>query len=612
MKPPAIRDGMKLVHVMTVPQSLFFLTGQVRFMRARGFDVHAIASPGPALGRFSRQEGIPTSAVDMPRRISPWGDLLALHRLVGLLRRLRPAIVQSHTPKGGLLGMIAAFLAGVRVRIYTLHGLPLETARGFQRFLLRWTERISCLLASRVIPVGPSLRRAGIAEGLAAPSKMKVLGQGTINGVDALGRFNPLPEAAAEGRAVRRARGIPADAPVIGFVGRIVRDKGLEDLVEAWKTLREEYPGLHLLVVGDFEARDPISRPAERLLRSDPRVHLTGNMDSMRPLYAAMQIVVLPTYREGFPTVPLEAASMGLPVVATRVTGCVDAVLDGATGTLVPPGSPGALVDALRRYLDHPELGREQGKAGRERVLREFRQDVVWEGFLGEYGRLLEREPARAAPRRRSTGPRRRPIPLLIKRVMDVAVSLLVLVLASPVLGLAALLIRLRMGSPVFFRQPRPGLHGKPFMVLKLRTLRPGSGPDEERMTGLGRFLRACSVDELPQLWNVLRGDMSLVGPRPLMMQYLDRYSSEQARRHEMKPGMTGWAQVHGRNTLAWEERFALDLRYVDRWSLGLDLWTLLLTVGKVLSRSDIGVRTMSEFMGSPKTESPAAAGNRA
>ena len=144
-------------------------------------------------------------------------------------------------------------------------------------------------------------------------------------------------------------------------------------------------------------------------------------------------------------------------------------------------------------------------------------------------------------------------------------------------------------------------------MVLKLRTMRVGTQPDEQRMTTLGRLLRASSVDELPQLWNVLRGDMSLVGPRPLMMQYLGRYSPEQARRHEMKPGMTGWAQVHGRNTVNWEERFRLDLWYVDRWTLALDLWTLCLTVGKVLSRSDIGgtgANMITEFMGNPKGES--------
>ncbi len=602
---------VRLVHIMTVPQSLFFLSGQVRFMKARGFEVHAVASPGPALERFGREEGILTYPVEMPRKISPFGDLVALFRLVRLLRKIRPAIVQSHTPKGGLLGMIAAFLAGVPVRIYTLHGLPLETARGLKRVLLRWTEKISCALANQILPVGASLRRGAIAEGLASSTKMRVLGKGTINGIDALDRFNPHVER-SEGKVLRQSLGIPSEAPVIGFVGRIVRDKGLEDLATAWRSLRETHRSLHLLVVGAFEPRDPISKSAEAALRSDPRVHLTGNVDSMRPLYSAMTIVVLPTYREGFPTVPLEAGAMGLPVVATRVTGCVDAVLDGRTGTLVPAGDPVRLRKALRTYLDDPGLGVKHGRAGRERVLAEFPREVVWENFLQEYRRLLRFQvrDSMGTPRFSAPPPvlRQRPIPLLIKRVMDIAVSLLALTLVSPLLGLAALMIRVTMGSPVFFRQQRPGRRGAPFMVLKLRTLNTGTLPDEQRMTRLGRIFRAASIDELPQLWNVLRGDMSLVGPRPLMMQYLDRYSPDQARRHEMKPGITGWAQVHGRNTLNWDERFRLDLWYVDHWTLALDLWTLCLTVGKVLSRSDIGApgdKAMVEFMGSPAGDSP-------
>lgn len=236
-------------------------------------------------------------------------------------------------------------------------------------------------------------------------------------------------------------------------------------------------------------------------------------------------------------------------------------------------------------------------------MLREFPPESVWTRVLGEYRRLLGPDRSSGATRpARTPVPHRRPVFMMIKRLMDVAVSLLVLVLASPLLAAAAFLIRVTMGSPVCFRQLRPGRGGDPFTVLKLRTLRPGTLPDEQRITGLGRMLRASSVDELPQLWNVLRGDMSLVGPRPLMMQYLGRYSPEQARRHDMKPGMTGWAQVHGRNTLSWEERFRLDLWYVDHWSLGLDLWTLILTVKKVLSRSDIGSagdKAMPEFMGS-------------
>lgn len=161
------------------------------------------------------------------------------------------------------------------------------------------------------------------------------------------------------------------------------------------------------------------------------------------------------------------------------------------------------------------------------------------------------------------------------------------------------------MGSPTLFRQQRPGLNGEPFILLKVRTMRDGEGPDDQRLTALGSFLRATSLDELPELWNVLRGDMSLVGPRPLLMEYLPRYDATQARRHEVRPGITGLAQVGGRNSLTWEERFALDVTYVDERSLALDMRILGRTVRSVLSRKGIsaeGHATMPNFGGSPET----------
>ena len=197
------------------------------------------------------------------------------------------------------------------------------------------------------------------------------------------------------------------------------------------------------------------------------------------------------------------------------------------------------------------------------------------------------------------------------KRLFDLALTIPGLVLVSPLLGLLALLVRWRMGRPVLFRQTRPGLHGQPFELCKFRTMtdaRDASGrllPDAERLTRLGRLLRASSLDELPELWNVLRGDMSLVGPRPLLPEYLSRYSPRQARRHEVRPGLTGLAQVSGRNATTWEERFELDVRYVETWSLSGDVKLILRTVGTVLRREGINAdehATMPYFQGS---ESP-------
>jgi len=196
----------------------------------------------------------------------------------------------------------------------------------------------------------------------------------------------------------------------------------------------------------------------------------------------------------------------------------------------------------------------------------------------------------------------------VVKRIFDVVASLLILLLLAPLLGLVALLVRIFLGGPILFSQQRPGLHGKPFTIYKFRTMtdaRDAQGnllPDAQRLTRLGRFLRRTSLDELPELFNVLKGEMSFVGPRPLLMQYLDRYTPEQMRRHEVKPGITGLAQVNGRNALTWEQKFALDVRYVDQWSLRLDLKIIVLTFWKVLTRQGIsqpGYATAEEFMGS-------------
>ncbi len=195
----------------------------------------------------------------------------------------------------------------------------------------------------------------------------------------------------------------------------------------------------------------------------------------------------------------------------------------------------------------------------------------------------------------------------LSKRIFDLALTLPGLILISPLLLLLAVSVRVAHGAPVLFRQPRPGYKGRPFTLYKFRTMtnaRAADGsllPDAMRLTSLGRFMRSLSLDELPELYNVLRGEMSLVGPRPLLMQYLERYSPEQMRRHDVTPGMTGWAQVNGRNALTWQEKFDLDLWYVDHWSFGLDLRILCLTFWKMLKREGInqpGHATMEEFRG--------------
>ncbi len=377
-----------VLHVTTVPVTLPFLAGHVAHAKGKGFDVHALSSPGEALEDFARDMQIDVHSALMPRRITPLVDLAAVWQIVRVIRRIRPTIVDAHTPKGGLLAMMAATLCRVPVRIYHQHGLPLMTATGLKRRILRWTERTASRLAHQVICVSASLREVAIAEGLCPPEKIKVLEHGSIDGVEG-DRFNPARVSTESAQRVRARYQIPQDALVMGFVGRIVRDKGLIELAQSWRVLREECPSLHLLVAGPFESQDPIPADVEAMLRRDPRIHLAGMVYDMPSVYRTLDLLVLPTYREGFPAALLEAAAMEVPVIATRIPGCVDAVRDGETGLLVPVRDAEALTVAIRRYLGDPTLRRQHGANGRDRALREFDPETMHDALFQEYLRLL-------------------------------------------------------------------------------------------------------------------------------------------------------------------------------------------------------------------------------
>lgn len=390
MAEPRTAKKVKLVHIATVAQVLDFFHGQIGYLRSRGFDVHAVTSPGEATEQFREREAIAVHAVPIAREIHPARDVVTLYRLWRLLRTLRPDIVHSHTPKGGLLGTITARAAGIKVVVLSIFGLPQMTKTGFSRHLLNLTTRLSCRLADRVWVDSFSMRDYVVRQRLCAAERVVVLGQGSVNGVDAEGVFSPAKTGPATRDAIRARYGIPDSALVLGFVGRIVADKGMRELASAWRLLRDRYPSLHLLLVGPFEAQDPLSPEDEVLFRTDDRVHLAGRRSDVAPHLAAMDVFVMPSYREGFGIANIEAAAMALPVISTRIPGCVDSVQDGVTGTLIPARDANALVTAIEAHCNDPELRCLYGQAGRERVLRDFRQEVIWEALYREYTRLLQ------------------------------------------------------------------------------------------------------------------------------------------------------------------------------------------------------------------------------
>lgn len=364
------------------------MNGQLTFLRERGFDITVIAAPSESLDIVREREQVAAIPLPIEREISPAADARTLVALCGILRKLRPDIVNAGTPKAGLLGMIAAKLTGVPVRLYTLRGLRLETTSGFKERLLSTTERIASSCAHQVICVGESLRQEYVRRKLAPARKTTVLRHGSSNGVNAE-RFQYSADQFIRIGQLRESLSIPPLAPVIGFVGRLTRDKGIVDLHEAFTRLLDEFPDLRLVLIGWPEEGDPVPSEVWKCIEQHPQIIRTGAIKDPSLYYGLFDVFVFPSYREGFPNVPMEAAAAGVPVVGYQATGTLDAVQDGATGTLVPLQDSAALAAAAANYLRNPLLRRRHGEAGRNRVLKDFRREELWQALSDLYCQWL-------------------------------------------------------------------------------------------------------------------------------------------------------------------------------------------------------------------------------
>ncbi len=376
---PASHPAPSIVVGVTHPQTCLILGPRLRALREAGFCVTLVCSPGELFDQAAAAADVDAVPIPMKRGIAPLRDFVSLLRLCRLLRRLRPDIVEFSTPKAGLLGTIAAALCGVRRRVYLLRGLKLEGARGLKRRMLLAFERLACRCAHVVLSNSASLRAEALALRLAPEGKLHVLGSGSSIGVDIV-RFSPRPaNGPADGLTdVRERLAIPAGAPVIGFVGRLTRDKGLPELIESFEAIACAEPEARLLLVGWFDAaEDALTAGLRARIESHPRIHCAGFVADAAPFYRAMDLMVLPTWREGFPNAVLEAQATGIPVVTTLSTGSRDSVVPEVTGLLIPPGCPEAITEAVLKLLRSPERRRQMGLAAREWVREHYSERHV-------------------------------------------------------------------------------------------------------------------------------------------------------------------------------------------------------------------------------------------
>ena len=360
-----------------------FCRGLLRELTAEGYDVVAVSSPDASLKRLGEREGVRTVGVNMERRISPLKDLASLVKLVKVMRRERPDMLHTITPKAGLLGMMAAWIARVPVRVHTFTGLLFPTATGWRRHLLRLTDRITCACATHVVPEGEGVK-ADLIDGDITRKPLRVLGHGNVRGVD-LEHYSLTPEVSARAAELRESFGIPEDACVLVFVGRLNTEKGMRELLKAM----EHHPECHLLLAGATEGEPTDIDTAS--LRSSQRIHLSdGWVDDVRPWLAAADALIFPSYREGFPNVVLEAGAMERPSIVTDINGSREIITDGINGLIVPPRQWIPLSQAITDFYGLSPVRRTaMGRGARAIVAQRFSQQYVRHCLKEFYEKIL-------------------------------------------------------------------------------------------------------------------------------------------------------------------------------------------------------------------------------
>lgn len=382
-----------VVQAFTVPLSLRFLNGQPAFWQKQGYEVHILTSQDKYLADWIAQNQLIYSPIPFQRSVSTLGlnELRCLFLLIRYFLKIKPLTVHGNTPKAAFLSLLAAWLTRVPVRVYEMHGLPLETAVGWRHVGWRLLEKITCALATQTIAVSESLLNVAVENRLVRADKILTIHHGSCNGVDTENDFNPEKIDLKELPKIRQKWNLSVHHQVVGFVGRLTEQKGIIELQEAWQTIKLNYPDARLLVVGDSDSRVPLPQNLMKKLKQDPTILLVGHVENIANYYALMDFLVLPSHREGFGNVVIEAAAMGKAAVVSWVTGLKNAVLENKTGLFCEPKNVENLTEQILFYLDNPKIARLHGQIAQARAKHDFYPETIWQAKLRLYESLIAR-----------------------------------------------------------------------------------------------------------------------------------------------------------------------------------------------------------------------------
>jgi glycosyltransferase involved in cell wall biosynthesis len=375
----------KIIRITTVPISLEkLLSGQLQFMSSF-YKVIAVSAQKENLERLGKKQEIEVFPLEMTRKITPFKDIFAVIKLYFFLKKTRPFIVHSHTPKAGIVGMLAAKLAGVPHRLHTVAGLPLLEVTGIKRRVLDAVEKFTYGCATMVYPNSFGLKKIILDNNYCDSKKLKVLANGSSNGIDTA-YFNPELYTEEQNLRLENELGIQTDDFVFIFVGRLVKDKGINEMVSAFELLQKENSSLKLLLVGDYENDlDPLNPKTVESINTNSSILAVGFKNDVRPYLAIANVLVFPSYREGFPNVVMQAGAMGLPSIVSDINGCNEIIIEQENGLIIPVKDEMAIFLAMKKMVTNSSLTSKMKDNSRQMIVSRYEQKVVWEAILSEY-----------------------------------------------------------------------------------------------------------------------------------------------------------------------------------------------------------------------------------